>query len=573
MGSTQKRPNFLVIVADDLGFSDLGAYGSEIATPNLDKLAAQGVRFSNFHTASACSPTRSMLFSGTDNHIAGLGQMMEHMAQHGDYFKDKPGYEGYLNWRVAALSEILQDAGYLNIMSGKWHLGLTKELAPCSRGFDKVFSFLPGSGNHHAYEPQLDSDEFYIPCLNTEGHWMDGDKYINHKTDLPSDFFSTASFTDRLINFWEDRTVEEKQQPFFSYLAFTAPHWPLQASRDKIKKYTGKYDAGPDALTQSRLKNLKKLGIVPPNAEAAPPCGSLGKSWDEMGNEERKKSARAMEIFAAMVETIDDNVGRVLDYLTSTGELDNTFVLFMSDNGAEGAALEALPMMGGEDTLGSIIEKYYDNSLENMGNKDSFIWSPMGLRSSAPLRGFKCWITEGGIRCPCIVRYPNFNIKNETITHSFGTVMDILPTILELAGVPHPGTRFRGRDVVLPRGKSWVTHLASQNLGTSVSPFLDYASLITYQENTSIHGEDIHIHGWELFGCRAIREGPWKAIWMNKPRGKDDWELYNLHEDPSEVNDLSDAEPEILKRLIRHWERYYAETGMVQTPVFAVTKA
>ncbi|KAJ0353890.1 hypothetical protein COL154_011991 [Colletotrichum chrysophilum] len=486
-----KRPNFLVIVADDLGFSDISPYGGEINTPVLKKLSKDGIRMTNFHTASACSPTRSMLFSGTDNHIAGLGQMMEHMRHFGDYFKDKPGYEGYLNWRVAALSEILQDNGYHTIMSGK------------CRGFTKSFSFLPGSGNHHAYEPQLDDAEFKIPCLNTEGHWMDGDKFINHRTDLPKDFYSTRYFTDRMIKFLEERNEKEKDEPFFAYLPFTAPHWPLQAPREVVEKYAGKYDDGPDALTQHRLQRLVELGLVDKGIEHAPPTGVLGKDWKDLSDLERKESARKMEVFAAMVELIDENIGRVIDHLESTGELDNTFVLFMSDNGAEGAALEAIPMMGGETTFAGVIQKYYDNSLDNIGEKSSFSW-------------------------------------------------------YEMAQVQHPGTSFRGREVVIPRGKSWVSHLSSP----------DYCAA-----DSTVHGEDVHVHGWELFGLRAIREGKWKAVWLNKPRGKDDWELYDVEKDPAEMNDVSDKEPEVMRRLVNHWERYYAETGMTQTPEFPITKA
>ncbi|KAJ0300521.1 hypothetical protein COL5a_006794 [Colletotrichum fioriniae] len=519
-----KRPNFLIIVADDLGFSDVSPYGGEIHTPTLEKLAKDGIRMTNFHTASACSPTRSMLFSGTDNHIAGLGQMAEHMRRFGDYFKDKPGYEGYLNWRVAALSEILQDSGYHTIISGKWHLGLTKELAPCNRGFTKNFTFLPGSGNHHAYEPQLDDDEFKIPCLDTEGHWMDGDEFINHRTDLPDDFYSTRYFTDRMINFLKERDEKEREQPFFAYLPFTAPHWPLQAPQEVVNKYAGKYDDGPDALTQRRLQRLVDLGLVAKDIEHAPPVGVLGKDWKDMTELERKASARKMEVFAAMVDLIDENIGRVIDYLEVTGELDNTFVLFMSDNGAEGAALEAIPMMGGETTFAGIVQKYYDNSLDNIGDKTSFAWYA----------------------------------KPDAITHRFTTVMDILPTILEMAQVQHPGTTFRGRQVVVPRGKSWVDHLTSP----------DYTA-----PGSTVHGEDVHVHGWELFGLRAIREGKWKAVWLNKPRGKDDWELYDVEKDPAEMNDVSDKEPQVMRRLVDHWERYYAETGMTQAPEFAITKA
>lgn len=215
--------------------------------------------------------------------------------------------------------------------------------------------------------------------------------------------------------------------------------------------------------------------------------------------------------------------------------------------------------MGGPKTMGGIIKKYYDNSFENIGNQTSFTWygPRWACAATAPSRGFKTMITEGGIRCPCIVRYPPFAADLGAITKSFTTVMDVLPTVLDLARVTHPGTTFRGRDVVVPRGKSWVGHLGSKK------------SLAL----SSVYGEHTHVHGWELFGQRAIREGKWKAVWINKPRVKDDWELYNVEVDPSELDDLCEKEPGVLNRLIDHWEVYYAETGMIQTPVFAVTKA
>ncbi|KAI9148951.1 Arylsulfatase [Paramyrothecium foliicola] len=534
-----RKPNFLIIVADDLGYSDIGCYGSEIETPNLDRLAKTGLRLTNFHTASACSPTRSMLFSGTDNHIAGLGQMTEHMRGYVDAYKGRPGYEGYLNFRVAALSEILQDAGYHTIMSGKWHLGLSKETAPCSRGFDKSFVFLSGCCNHYNYEPQLDepSHGIFTP-MDAGKFWMEDDKFIDRTKDIPADFYSTTTFSDRLVDYLE--AGENKEQPFFAYLPFTAPHWPLQAPRETIEKYRGWYDDGPAKLRAKRLKRLVELGLIKEDVEPAPMTHEL---WDSMTPQEQAESARKMEVYAAMVDLIDVNVGKVIDHLESSGELDNTFILFMSDNGAEGAMLEAIPIMGSVGSVPRIINKYYDNSLENMGNADSYIWygAEWACASMAPSRGFKTWITEGGIRCPCLVHYPPMG-NAETHTDSFATVMDILPTVLDLAGIAHPGKQFRGREVVSVRGSSWRQHLFGQT--------------------PSFHDEEKEITGWELFGLRAIREGQWKAIYMTAPRGKDDWELYNLKNDPGELHDLSQSEPEILERLVKHWEVYYAETGM-----------
>ncbi|KIX00887.1 uncharacterized protein Z518_09952 [Rhinocladiella mackenziei CBS 650.93] len=550
-----KKPNFLIVVADDLGFSDIGPYGGEIKTPTLDKIAKEGVRMTNFHTAPSCSPTRSMLFSGTDNHIAGVGQMAEFMKFKPEAFEGKPGYEGYLNYRVAALSEILQDAGYDTIMSGKWHLGMTREFAPCSRGFNKSFAFLPGAGNHHNFEPQIDLAKGPPPQVGlAEEVWMEGDQFLDRKKDLPKDFYSTKTYTDRMISFLKDRSAEDKDKPFFAYLPLTAPHWPLQAPKNVVAKYRGMYDEGPRKLSQKRVKRLIELGLVPADVEPAPPIGILDPEWHDMTPEERAASARKMEVFAAMVDLIDQNLARLIAYLESTGEFDNTFFLFMSDNGAEGLLLEALPLMGFPGDIGDAIDTYYDNSLENIGERNSFtFYGPRwACAATAPARGFKGIIYEGGIRCPCIVRYPGFGNKESAITHTFTTVMDILPTILDLAGIPSPGNTFRGREVVSVRGKSWVPHLSSRT--------------------DSVHGDETHVHGWELFGTCAIRKGNWKAVWIPAPRGKNIWELFNLESDPSESHDCATSHTDILAELVNHWNTYFAETGMVMIPQYAGTR-
>lgn len=265
-----------------------------------------------------------------------------------------------------------------------------------------------------------------------------------------------------------------------------------------------------------------------------------------MNETEKAESARKMEVYAAMVDRIDQNIGQVLDKLEATGELDNTFILFMSDNGAEGSLLEALPMMNSNGLL-DVIREHYDNSLENLGNGDSYMWygPRWALAATAPSRGFKGWTTEGGIRCPCIVRYPGLTqAANGGMTHNFTTVMDILPTCLELAGVQHPGKVFRGREVAAVRGKSWV-------------PFLS-------GEAKAVHDTRNDATGWELFGLRGIRRGDYKAVWMPPPRGAGKWELYNLSKDPGEIDDLADTEKDVMERLMQDWEKYFAETGMFE---------
>lgn len=372
---------------------------------------------------------------------------------------------------------------------------------------------------------------------------MRDDKFLDRKKDIPRDFYSTRTFSDQMVSFLKERTDAEKEKPFFAYLAYTAPHWPLQAPQETIKKYHGKYDAGPEALRAQRLAQLKARGLVPADVEPAPMLGQMLKEWSDMSAAEQADSARRMETYAAMVDLLDAHLASVIQHLDATGELDNTFVLFMSDNGAEGKLLEALPVMAGVPLV-EVVRKFYDNSLDNIGNADSFVWygPRWAAAATAPSRGFKAWTTEGGIRCPCVVRYPPLTAAAGAITHEFATVMDILPTVLDLAGIPHPGTSFRGREVVAPRGKSWVPYLKG--------------------EAAAVHPEGQDVTGWELFGQRAIRKGKWKAVFIPAPLGKEEWELYNIDEDPGENHDLAEQKPEVLVQLLEEWEKYYTETGM-----------
>ncbi|RCK57311.1 Arylsulfatase [Candida viswanathii] len=537
MTIASKRPNFLIIVADDLGFSDLSPFGGEIHTPNLHRLATEnGVRLTDFHTASACSPTRSMLLSGTDNHIAGLGQMAELAIRH-EILQDKPGYEGYLNDKVAALSEILQDAGYHTWLSGKWHLGLKKPYWPHLRGFTKSWALLPGGSNHFKYVVRDENGEIvpFLPFLLAQD-----DKELDPDNDLPEDFYSTTYFTDRALEFI-DGTPEDK--PFFGLLTYTAPHWPYQAPQERIAKYKGVYEKGPEDLRRKRLAQAVKLGLIDENV-IPHPIKTVRKRWDELTEEEKAIEQKIVETYAAMVEILDENVGRVLDRLKEKGELENTFVLFMSDNGAEGMLLEALPLA--HQRVNDVIQKYYDNSLENIGKATSFTFygDQWAQAATAPHAMFKAWSTEGAIVTPVIVHYPPL-LKNShgKIFKEFTTVMDILPTVLELAGVEHPGETFRGRPVAKPRGKSWVNYFA--------------------KKDKQVHDDDT-VTGWELFGQLAIRKGQYKAVFIPKPFGPEKWQLFNIIKDPGETKDLAETDPKVLEELTGHWAVYAAETGLIE---------
>jgi arylsulfatase A-like enzyme len=524
-----KRPNFLVIVADDLGFSDIGAFGGEIATPNLDRLAYAGIRLTDFHSAPACSPTRAMLLTGIDHHVAGIGTMLE-VAIPG--FHAAPGYEGYLNDRVVALPELMRDAGYLTLMSGKWHLGDTIETSPWARGFERSFALLPAGASHYGgavggFSP--------VPTLYTED-----DRFVT----VGDDFYSSDFYTDTLLRYFRER-ADGDDRPFFAYLPFQAPHWPLQAPDESIATYHGRYDAGPDALREERLAALKRLGLCPPDVVPHPVVADGAAEWADMTDDERALSARTMEVYAAMVDRMDWNVGQVIDYLAETEELDDTVVIFLSDNGAEGAIVEAMPLHGAQ--IAAQIEKYCDNSLDNLGGPTSFIWyGPRWAQAAtAPSRLHKAFTTEGGIRVVGFVTWPGFS-RQRQIGTAFATVMDIAPTVLELAGTAHPGTAYRGREMVPLRGRSLV-------------PYLSGATQTVHDADTGT--------GWELFGRRAIRQGDWKALHLPLPYGPGTWQLYDLSCDPGEIDDRAASRPEKLAELLTLWDRYVEDNGVILDPV------
>jgi arylsulfatase A-like enzyme len=521
------RPNILLAVADDLAYTDIGAFGGEIATPNLDALAAAGVRLTQFYSAPTCSPTRSMLMSGSDNHLAGLGNMFEHLRANQ---QGHPGYEGHLNTRVVALPELLRNAGYHTYMAGKWHLGLDEETSPAARGFERSFALLQGGAGH------LDDLALVgpAPAIYRE----DGEL-----VQLPPEFYSSRFYSERIIEYLESRPDDGR--PFFAYLAFTAPHWPLQAPDESIAKYAGRYDTGYDALQASRFARLQDLGLLAEGVQMVPRLPGEP-AWEDLSVRERQIESRKMEIYAAMVDDLDHHLGTVLETLERRGELDDTFIFFASDNGPEGARFEI-----GSDALNEWIAQCCDNSFENMGKADSYLWyGPNWARAgAAPFRMYKAFTTEGGIRVPAIVHYPK-TVPAGTTYRGMATVMDVLPTILELAEIEHPQT-YQGRDVLPLRGASMLPALTGAR--------------------ARVHDED-YVMGWEMWGRRAIRRGDWKIVWEPagipwEPRDPhvrvDSWRLYDLADDPSEQVDLAHEQPERLQALIAEWRAYAQETGVV----------
>ncbi|XOV73867.1 MAG: arylsulfatase [Verrucomicrobiota bacterium] len=527
--TSSSRPNILLIVADDLAYTDIGAFGGEIHTPNLDALARAGVRFTQFYSAPTCSPTRSMLLSGMDNHQAGLGNMAEDLRENQ---KGHPGYEGYLNMRVAALPELLREAGYHTYMAGKWHLGMTEETSPAARGFEHSFALLQGGAGHFTDLPLVGP--------NPASYREDG-----KPVSLPADFYSSKTYSERIIQYLENRPNDGR--PFFAYLAFTAPHWPLQAPAESIAKYAGRYDAGYDALQASRFARMKQLGLATPVMQMTPRIPGE-KAWEALNGEERKIAARKMEIYAAMVDDLDRYLGTVLETLKRRREFDNTFIFFMSDNGPEGSNLD----VGWED-LSKWVAQCCDNRFENMGSDDSYLWyGPNWARAGTPaLRGIKGFASDGGIRVPAIAHFPK-SIPGGSLQHNLATVMDVMPTLLDVAGVKHPPT-FQGREVLPLRGTSMIPALTGAR--------------------ARVHAED-YVMGWELFGNRAIRQGDWKIVWRTVessyptvPRdpeiAHDVWRLYHLAEDPGERVDLAGTHRDVLQAMVAHWETYVRETGLV----------
>lgn len=525
------RPNILLVLADDLGYADLGGYGGEIATPNLDRLARGGATLTSFYASPFCSPTRAMLMSGTDNHLAGFGDMAELMLPEQ---RGKPGYEGHLNARVAAIPEVLRASGYRTVMAGKWHLGTTEEQSPAARGFDRSYAMVQGGASHFG-------DQSGIVAVDPD----QPPKAIYRENGKPVDtprrnFYSSEAFADRLMQYLE-QTRGDGSKPFFAYLAFTAPHWPLHATDEDIAKYEGRYAAGYDALRGERFERQKQLGLVPADSRLYTGHPKWTQ-WTQLTPEQQRSEARRMAVYAAMVDNMDRQIGRVLAYLKKTGDLDNTVVVFLSDNGADGNSVYDVARTR------EWIHKDMDNSTPNVGRPGSFVeygpgWAQVGM---TPFTMYKSFLYEGGISVPAIVWGPNLGVRAQRGTQ-VGHVMDIAPTLYELAGARPPGGP--GQPGVLPvKGRSLLAYLQGK------AP--------------SVYSPDDAI-GWELGGRKALRKGDWKIVHANAPWGKDRWELYNLAQDRTEQNDLAASNPAKLAELLADWRRYVADNGVLEIPGLA----
>lgn len=514
------RPNIILILADDLGFSDVGAYGSEIRTPNIDALAREGVQLTSYHTAPTCGPTRAMLMTGVDNHQAGLGINAATLLRLPDV-RGKPGYEGFLNDNVVTFATLLKDAGYHTYMTGKWDLGMNAGKLPIDRGFERSFGV--GSGGSHfpdmmgMFEPKA------------KAAYFDENERL---TELPDDFFSSRSYTDKILGYIQSNADDDK--PFMAYLAFTAPHWPLQVPDDWLDRYAGDYDDGWHEVRESRFNKQKDLGVIPQDT-LLPPQHRAMQDWDTLVPSQRMLETRRMELYAAMVENMDYHIGRLVKELDDIQSDRETIIIFLSDNGSEGNA------------IGSIINNQYwvpnnfDNRLDNLGRQGSYMWLGAGWAQtgSTPFRIYKSFTAEGGIRTAAVFHSStgrfDGGLKNQVVT-----VRDIAPTILELADVEHPGSSYKGRELVQVSGRSALSYLRGNS--------------------HSVHGDSPI--GWELYGNRALIRGDWKALLTWAPEGNGEWQLYNLRDDPSETTDLASNSPELMQELIADWDKYAEEKGV-----------
>ena len=483
----KKRPNIVLILADDLGYSDIGCYGSEIKTPNLDKLAANGLRFTNFFNTARCCPSRAALLTGLYSHQAGVGHMTEDVKQ--------PGYEGQLNKKCVTIAEVLRRFAYRCYMIGKWHLSrpenlkMANETWPLGRGFDRYYGMLPGAGSY----------------FRTEGLARDN-------TLLPTptkDFYLTDAFADNAVQFIADHEKDHKSEPFFLYTAFTAPHWPLHALKEDIDRYRGKYREGWDVLREWRHERMKELGIVDPKWKVAK---SDALPWEKVAEAKKDElDLRCMAIYAAQVDRMDQGIGNIVTALKKTGQLDNTLILFMSDNGGCAEVIER--GTGGE-----------------LGGPDSYSSYGQGWAwlSNAILRLFKHWTHGGGVSSPFIVHWPEGipAPARGQLRRQPGHLIDIMATCIDLAGAEYP-RELEGRKITPLEGKSLVPAFADQ----------------------PIVRDAIY---WEHEGNKAILAGSWKLV----SRYPGPWELYDLSADRGEANDLAKQQPERVKELAAKWQAW-----------------
>jgi len=514
-----ESPNILLILVDDLGYADLGVTGSEIRTPNIDALAREGVLFTDFHVTPVCFATRASLMTGVDHHTAGMGALA--MARAGNQ-KDHPAYAGQLSPRVATLAELLRDRGYHTYMAGKWDLGAAPESRPERRGFERSWALMEGGGSHF-------SDASGLVLFQRGAHYREDGR----PATLPPDFYSSTFYTDQMIRYLDEQPDDGR--PYFAYAAYTAPHWPLQVPDEWLDRYAGMYDAGYEELARQRVARMKTLGLVSSDVMSQPLAPQL-QPWATLEPAERREESRRMEIYAAMIELLDQEVGRLLARARRATPGRDTLVVFLSDNGPEGNSIDRLPLNR------FWIPLAFDNSPENLGRAGSYAWYGAGWAqaSASPFRLYKAYPGEGGYRVPAIIAWPE-QVAGERREPAVLTVTDLTATLLDVAGAARPGRPGPYAAMAPLQGRSFRALLMDS---AAAGPNPDRALAL------------------ELFGRKAVRRDRWKALSIAPPFGKGAWELFDLEADPGERRDLVADYPQVLAGLIEAWDDYASNVGV-----------
>lgn len=515
-----KRPNVVLIVADDWGFTDVGAFGGEIATPHIDALAKAGVRFANFHVAGSCSPTRAMLQTGVRSHRAGLGNMPETIPPE---HRGKPGYQTTLNSRVMTIAERLAQLGYFNVLAGKWHLGTASADQPRARGYHRALALLQSGADNFENKP--------IAILYDEAKWTED----SQPARLPGRFYSSTLIIDKTIAYLD--SPERKGRPFFASINFLANHIPVQAPEADLVRYRGWYREGWTALREARRARAAALGLIAP----APPMATMAttEDWSALAPADQHRRADAMVAYAAMATAMDREVGRLVAHLKARGEYDNTVFVFLSDNGPEPSD----PMeMGGLARWNT--GQYYDQRVERQGRPGSLTVIGAGFASAtaAPFSGYKFTAGEGGLRVPLIVAWPgNPAMARGSIARGFTHVTDIAPTLVALAGgelsTPAPLEPMTGKDL---------------------TPILTGAAEMVRSPDESL--------GYELSGNAALFRGNFKLMRNLPPYGDGQWRVFDIVADPGETKDLAAREPGLIAGLEADYAAYARGDGVLAMP-------
>jgi arylsulfatase A-like enzyme len=515
------RPNIVILVADDWGFSDVGAFGGEIATPHLDSLAAKGSRFSNFHVAATCSPTRSMLLTGVDHHRNGVGNMPETTPPEQE---GKPGYAGVLAPDTVTLATMLRDVGYHTYIAGKWHVGKAPANLPGRRGFERSFIQADSGTDNWENRPYM--------MLYDKTYWFEQDR----AAQLPKDFYSSRFFVDKTIGYIREQAADGK--PFMAYIGFQANHIPIQAPAEFVTKYRGRYDQGWTALRQARRDGAIRAGVMPAGMPMTTPASTV--AWESLTPDKQRQQARRMEVYAGMAEAMDAEVGRLVQHLKSSGQYDNTVFVFLSDNGSDPADPFNIP------SANAWVRMNYQVDADPLGGKGTFSANGPSWASATvgPLQGYKYFASEGGLRVPLIVSgLPG--VASGRVVSVLTHVNDIVPTLLEAAGIaPHQG-QYAGQTVQPLSGRSLLPLLQGK---------ADYA----YRPDEAL--------GYELAGSAALFLGDYKLVKNIAPLGDGQWRLFNLHQDPGETLDLQSAQPVVFASMRAAYDKYAQDYGVLPVP-------